>query len=106
MLITENGIGAPDVLEEDKSIHDSYRIEYLAAHINQLRLAVTDGVEVMGYCPWSAIDLVSTHQGYGKRYGFIYVDRGEFDLREMKRYKKDSFYWYRDVIATNGACVK
>ncbi len=60
MLITENGIGAPDVLEEDKSIHDSYRIEYLAAHINQLRLAVTDGVEVMGYCPWSAIDLVST----------------------------------------------
>ena len=106
VLITENGIGAPDILEEDESVHDSYRIEYLAAHINQLRLAVTDGVEVMGYCPWSAIDLVSTHQGYGKRYGFIYVDRDEFDLREMKRYKKDSFYWYRDVIAANGACVE
>ena len=106
VLITENGIGAPDILEEDESVHDSYRIEYLAAHINQLRLAVTDGVEVRGYCPWSAIDLVSTHQGYGKRYGFIYVDRDEFDLREMKRYKKDSFYWYRDVIAANGACVE
>ena len=77
VLITENGIGAPDILEEDESVHDSYRI-----------------------------DLVSTHQGYGKRYGFIYVDRDEFDLREMKRYKKDSFYWYRDVIAANGACVE
>lgn len=106
VLITENGIGAPDVLEKDGSVHDPYRIEYLAAHINQLRLAITDGVEVMGYCPWSAIDVVSTHQGYGKRYGFIYVDRDEFDLREMKRYRKDSFYWYKNVIEANGACVK
>ena len=106
VLITENGIGAPDHLEEDNTVHDGYRSEYLEAHIRQMRLAITDGVELMGYCPWSAIDLVSTHQGYGKRYGFIYVDRDEFDLKEMNRYKKDSFYWYRNVIESNGACIK
>lgn len=102
IIITENGIGSRDILEADKSVHDSYRIDYLKAHIEQIQMALTDGVEVIGYCPWSAIDVVSTHQGYGKRYGFIYVDRDEFDLKELKRYKKDSFYWYREVIAHNG----
>ncbi len=57
----------------------------------------------MGYCPWAALDLVSTHQGYQKRYGFIYVDRDEFDLKKLERIKKDSFFWYKDVIAKNGA---
>lgn len=63
-------------------MHDPYRIEYLAQHVEQMQWAVTDGVEVLGYCPWSAIDLVSTHQGVGKRYGFIYVDREEDDLKD------------------------
>lgn len=102
ILVTENGIGAPDTREEDGSIHDGYRIDFLKQHIGAMRLAVTDGVEMIGYCPWAALDVVSTHQGYQKRYGFIYVDRDEFDLKEMKRYRKDSFYWYQKVIANNG----
>lgn len=101
ILITENGIGANDKLENGK-IHDQYRIDFISQHLKQLQLAITDGVEVLGYCPWAAIDLVSTHQGYQKRYGFIFVDRDEFDLKDLKRYKKDSFYWYKKVIETNG----
>ncbi|WP_459482349.1 glycoside hydrolase family 1 protein [Clostridium saccharoperbutylacetonicum] len=102
LIVTENGLGAYDKLEEDGSIHDPYRIEYLRKHIEQLRLSITDGVDMMGYCPWSAIDLVSTHEGVVKRYGFIYVDRDEFDMKTLDRYRKDSFYWYKKVIATNG----
>jgi 6-phospho-beta-glucosidase len=102
MIITENGLGAKDKLTADGRVHDEYRIEYLRAHIEQMHLAVSDGCEVMGYCPWSAIDLISTHQGFDKRYGFIYVNRDEFDLKDMKRYKKDSFYWYKKVISSNG----
>ena len=93
ILITENGIGAPDTLEEDGSIHDAYRIDFIREHLHQMKL---------GYCPWAAIDVVSTHQGYRKRYGFIYVDRDEFELKELKRYRKDSFYWYQNVIRENG----
>ena len=102
MIVTENGLGAYDKLTEDKKVHDPYRIEYLRKHIEQIRLAITDGCEMMGYCPWSAIDLISTHEGIVKRYGFIYVDREEFDLKTMNRYRKDSFYWYKKVIASNG----
>lgn len=102
LLVTENGLGAFDTLE-DGQVHDSYRINYLRDHIEQIQLAVTDGVDVLGYSPWSAIDLVSTHQGCSKRYGFIYVDRDEFDLRDLARYRKDSFHWYAKVIASNGA---
>lgn len=102
MLVTENGLGAYDKLTEDGKIHDDYRIEYLRRHIEQIKLAVSEGVDMMGYCPWSAIDLISTHEGIVKRYGFIYVNRDEFDLKDMARYKKDSFYWYKNVIATNG----
>lgn len=103
MLVTENGLGAYDTLTEDGKVHDSYRIHYLQDHIHQIQEAITDGCEMMGYNPWSAIDLISTHEGMRKRYGFIYVDRDEFDLKTMKRYKKDSFEWYKKVIATNGA---
>ena len=105
ILITENGIGAPDVLEADGSIHDEYRINFIKEHLHQMRLAITDGVEMLGYCPWAAIDVVSTHQGYRKRYGFIYVDREEFDLKELKRYPKDSYYWYQQVIRENGSSL-
>lgn len=101
ILITENGLGAKDELV-DGEIHDAYRIDYLKRHFHQAQLAITDGVDLMGYCPWSFIDLVSTHQGYGKRYGFVFVNRDEKDLKDMKRYKKDSFYWYQNVIKNNG----
>ncbi|MCD7949890.1 MAG: family 1 glycosylhydrolase [Erysipelotrichaceae bacterium] len=103
LFIVENGMGAKDIVEEDGSIHDPYRIKYLQDHIAQIQLAITDGAEMMGYCPWSAIDLISTHEGMVKRYGFIYVDREEFDLKTLDRYRKDSFYWYKKVIASNGA---
>lgn len=102
MLLTENGLGAYDKLEEDGSIHDQYRIKYLKDHIEQMALAIADGCDMLGYCPWSAIDLVSTHAGIVKRYGFIYVDRDEFDLKTLNRYRKDSFYWYKKVIESNG----
>ena len=75
MIITENGIGAMEQLTEDGKIHDSYRIDYYRQHIEQIRLAIADGCEMMGYCPWSAIDLISTHQGFQKRYGFVFVNR-------------------------------
>ena len=102
MMITENGLGAYDKLEEDGSVHDPYRIDYLRAHIEQMKLAIADGCEIMGYSPWSAVDLISTHEGMVKRYGFIYVNRDEFDLKDLRRVRKDSFYWYKKVIASNG----
>lgn len=106
VIITENGYGRPDVLEADGSIHDSYRIEHLKETIKQMEIGIEEGANIMGYCPWSAVDLVSTREGISKRYGFIYVDRDEDDkkakISQMKRYRKDSFYWYKQVIETNG----
>lgn len=102
LLITENGLGQEDVLTSDGKIHDDYRIDYLRAHIEQMAAAIDDGVEFIGYCPWSAIDLISTHEGFAKRYGFIYVNRDDFDLKDLGRYKKDSFYWYQQLINKNG----
>ncbi len=88
ILITENGYGRPDIVEEDRRINDQDRIDYLAKHILAIQAALTDGVDVFGYLPWSAIDVVSTHQGFNKRYGFIYVDRTDENLKELKRIKK------------------
>jgi 6-phospho-beta-glucosidase len=102
ILITENGYGAPDRLEDDGSVRDQERITYLSQHIYAIQEAITDGVDVLGYLPWSAIDVVSTHQGFNKRYGFIYIDRTDQELKELQRIKKDSFYWYQQVIARNG----
>ena len=106
LIITENGYGRPDILEEDKTIRDAYRIEHLKETIRQMKLGIEEGADIFGYCPWSAVDLVSTREGITKRYGFIYVDRDEDDEKakvgEMKRYRKDSFYWYKKVIASNG----
>ncbi len=106
LIVTENGYGRPDVLEEDGTIHDSYRIEHLRETIRQMKLGIEEGALLFGYCPWSALDLVSTREGITKRYGFIYVDRDEDDEKaktaEMSRYRKDSFYWYKKVIASNG----
>lgn len=103
LLITENGIGGKEEIEADGKVHDRYRIEYLRVHFEQARLALQDGVNLIGYCPWAFIDLVSTHQGCQKRYGFVHVDRGEKDLRTMNRIKKDSFDWYQNLIRENSA---
>ncbi|MGE1127565.1 glycoside hydrolase family 1 protein [Bacillus wiedmannii] len=102
IIVTENGIGAYDKVDEDGSVQDHYRIDYLKKHIEQMELAIADGVDVIGYCPWAAIDLISTHQGFRKRYGFIYINRDEDDLKDLKRIKKQSFYWYKKVITSNG----
>lgn len=102
ILITENGLGEYDTLEEDGSIHDTYRIDYLKAHVKAIQETISDGVDVLGYCTWSYTDLLSWLNGYQKRYGFVYVDREENDEKELKRYKKDSYYWYKEVIETNG----
>lgn len=102
VMICENGFGGYDTLEKDGSVHDPYRIEYLRAHIKAIGRAIENGVTVLGYNPWSAMDLLSTSNGIAKRYGFVYVDRTDDDERACKRYRKDSFWWYRNVIATNG----
>lgn len=102
ILITENGLGAYDTLEEDGTIHDDYRIDFLKRHIEAIQETITDGVDVLGYCTWSYTDLLSWMNGYQKRYGFVYVDREELDEKELKRYKKDSYHWYKKVIETNG----
>lgn len=105
LLITENGLGGRDTLEADGRVHDQYRIDYLQMHIEELSKAIDEGIPFIGYCPWSAIDLISTHEGMRKRYGFIYVNREDFDLKDLKRYKKDSFYWYQKVILSNGGLL-
>ncbi len=102
ILISENGLGAFDELTESKEIHDDYRIEYLKEHIKAIQESQKLGCEVIGYFTWSFQDLFSWLNGYQKRYGFIYVDRDEKSQKELKRYKKDSFYWYKEVIKNNG----
>ena len=104
LFIVENGLGAYDKVEADGSIHDSYRIDYLKKHIEQMEKAVVlDGVDLMGYLPWGPIDLVSAGTGQmDKRYGFIYVDKNDAGEGTLKRSKKDSFYWYKKVIESNG----
>ncbi|WP_238902807.1 MULTISPECIES: 6-phospho-beta-glucosidase [unclassified Clostridium] len=103
LFIAENGVGGIDALE-DGEVHDEYHIHYLREHIKSIKDAIAlDGVEVLGYTPWGCIDLVSASTGQmKKRYGFIYVDLDDEGKGTMKRYKKDSFYWYKDVIASNG----
>ncbi|MDU2994823.1 MAG: glycoside hydrolase family 1 protein, partial [Clostridium sp.] len=102
ILITENGLGEFDKLQEGDVINDDYRIKYLKNHVKACKEAVTDGVELLGYCTWSFTDLLSWLNGYQKRYGFVYVNRDENDVKDLRRIKKKSFYWYKDVIKSNG----
>lgn len=102
LFVTENGLGALDVLTEDEEINDDYRITYLENHISEMKKAVSDGVEMIGYCAWSFTDLLSWLNGYKKRYGFVYVNRTETDEKDMKRIPKKSFYWYKELIENNG----
>lgn len=107
LFIVENGLGAFDKLNDDKTCDDSYRIEYLGRHIREMKKAVEiDGVDLMGYTPWGCIDVVSFTTGeLAKRYGFIYVDLNDDGTGTGNRYKKKSFDWYKNVIATNGESV-
>lgn len=105
LMVTENGLGAYDHFENGQ-IKDDYRINYLQQHIVQMQLAISDGVQVLGYYPWSFIDLMSTSNGYNKRYGFVYIDRDDNNLKTLNRYKKDSFYWYQEVVKSNGQSLK
>lgn len=107
IFVVENGLGAKDQLEKDEKgqvvIQDSYRIDYMREHIIQMYEAMKDGVELMGYTSWGIIDLVSnTSNQMSKRYGLIYVDRNDDGSGSLKRYKKKSFDWYKEVIRTNG----
>ncbi len=102
MIITENGLGMADTLTEDGKVHDDYRIDYLREHIMACADAIADGVGLIGYSPWSFEDLLSSHQGFRKRYGFVYINREDMDLKDLKRIRKDSYYWYQKVIASNG----
>ena len=103
VMVVENGLGAHDTLEEDGSIHDGYRIDYLRRHIEQLKEAAMDGVDVMGYTPWGCIDLVSASTGeMAKRYGLIYVEKYDDGTGSYARRRKDSFFWFQKVIASNG----
>ncbi|MCP1421509.1 6-phospho-beta-glucosidase [Paenibacillus xylanexedens] len=104
LFIVENGLGATDVLLDNDSVEDDYRIEYLNSHFAEMAEAIQDGVELIGYTSWGPIDLVSAGTGeMKKRYGYIYVDRNNDGTGTLRRVKKKSFHWYQDVIASNGA---
>lgn len=103
IMVVENGLGAVDTVEADGSINDDYRIEYLREHIKEMKEAIADGVDLIGYTTWGCIDLVSASTGeMEKRYGFIYVDKDNEGKGTLKRSRKKSFYWYKKVIETNG----
>lgn len=105
-LFLENGLGAKDTIEENGSINDDYRINYLSQHIMEMKEAMEDGVELLGYTSWVCIDLVSVSTGeISKRYGFIYVDKQDDGTGTLERKRKKSFYWYKKVIETNGKCL-
>ncbi len=107
LFIVENGLGAKDKPDADGMVQDDYRISYLNDHLVQVREAIEDGVEVMGYTSWGPIDLVSASRAeLSKRYGFIYVDRDDSGAGTLARSRKKSFYWYQEVIATHGASLK
>lgn len=103
IYITENGFGAFDTVEADGSIHDDYRIDYLREHVNAIKEALKDGVDVRGYYPWGPIDIVSCSSSeMSKRYGFIHVDLDNYGKGTGKRSLKDSYAWYKNVVASNG----
>lgn len=102
LMVVENGLGAFDKVEDGK-VHDNYRIDYLRKHIQCMAQAIEDGVDLIGYTPWGCIDLVSASTGeMAKRYGFVYVDADDNSNGTFNRLRKDSFYWYKKVIASQG----
>jgi 6-phospho-beta-glucosidase len=106
LFIVENGLGAVDKVEADGSIHDPYRVEYFRQHISEMGKAIDEGVEMWGYTTWAPIDLISASTNQmSKRYGFIYVDQDDMGNGTLARSRKDSFYWYKKVIASNGEAL-
>jgi 6-phospho-beta-glucosidase len=110
LFIVENGLGAADELiqtdDGEKTVLDDYRIDYLRQHLLQVREAIHDGVEVMGYTSWGCIDLVSASTAQmRKRYGYIYVDRNDDGTGTLERYRKKSFWWYKKIIESNGEAL-
>ena len=99
IIISENGLGAYDVVTEDGKIEDDYRIDFLRKHIIACEEAISHGVNLLAYCTWSFTDLLSWLNGYKKRYGFVHID---FENGTLTRTKKKSFDWYKAVIASNG----
>lgn len=107
MMIGENGFGYVDKLEEGNVVHDTYRIDYLGKHIRALQNAIEDGCDIFAYCSWAPFDIISAGTAeISKRYGYIYVDYDDYGNGSGNLYKKDSFYWYKNVIETNGECLK
>lgn len=103
IMVVENGVGALDQMEEDGSIHDPYRIEYMKEHVKAMGEAIEDGVDLIAYTPWGIVDLVSASTGeMRKRYGVIYVDMDDEGKGSLDRFRKDSFYWYKKCIESNG----
>lgn len=102
ILISENGLGAFDKVEDGDVVNDDYRIDYIRAHIKAIQEAITDGVDMLGYCVWSFTDLLSWLNGFQKRYGFVYINQHEEGEHDLRRIKKKSFYWYKEVIESNG----
>ncbi|QTM02862.1 family 1 glycosylhydrolase [Brachyspira hyodysenteriae] len=106
LFIVENGLGALDNLTDDMKVHDNYRIEYIKQHLLEVYNAIEDGVDLLGYLSWGPIDIISASTAeMSKRYGYIYVDKDNEGKGSLKRIKKDSFYWYSEVIKTNGVSL-
>lgn len=106
MMITENGFGAHETVDEDGHVHDPERIAFLRDQIYQVALAIEDGCDVIAYNPWSFTDLLSTGNGMAKRYGLVYIHTTDEDVLDLKRIKKDSYYWYQELIKTNGESLQ
>jgi 6-phospho-beta-glucosidase len=102
IFVVENGIGANEELNEHNTVNDDYRIDYLKRHIEEMKLAINEGVQVLGYLMWGSTDILSSSGQMSKRYGLIFVNRTDEDLRDLKRYKKKSFAWFKKVIESNG----
>lgn len=102
IYIVENGFGYNDQINADGQIIDDYRIDYMRKHLEEMKLAIQEGVDCRGYLSWGPVDILSSRAQMKKRYGFIYVNRENDDLKDMRRIRKKSFAWYQQVIASNG----
>ena len=106
IFIIERSLGLQEELAEDGRVHDAQRIRYLQLQVEQLKLALEAGVGLIGFCTWSAFDVISTNKGVDTRYGLIFINRGNSDRRDLRRVPKDSYYWFQDLIASNGRIRK
>lgn len=105
IVITEGGFSAHEDVDSDGKVHDPGRIDFLREHIRNVGMAIQDGAEVFGFNPWSFTDLLSTGNGMAKRYGLVFINTTDFEDRDLKRIPKDSFYWYKELIRTNGSSL-